>query len=325
MLDSKLTDQNPNLGRRALLGGALLGFTGLALSACGSSGGSVTAAAATPPASDPATATTTAVPAVSSGGDVFKKLEEHYQANLGVYAMDTGSGQIVAYRADERFAMCSTFKILAVAAVLDNNGTDGLSEEIGYTKADLVDGSPITKGKTSMSLGDLCAAALQYSDNTAGNLILNYLGGPDAVTQFAQALGDSTTRLDRTEPELNAAEPGDEQDTTTPELIGNDLYSLLAGGSLSEVAQRQLKTWMIGNTTGDARVRAGVPNGWKVADKTGSGLYGTANDVALVYPKGGKAPIVISIFSNKDTKKADYDEQLLADATTAALEALKAA
>jgi beta-lactamase class A len=317
-----LTDQNPNLGRRALLSGALLGITGLGLSACGSSGGALSSVATTPQASVPAT--TDAVPAVSTGGGVFEKLEQQYQANLGVYAMDTDSGQIVAYRADERFAMCSTYKLLAVGAVLDN-GTDGLTEQLSYTKDDLVEGSPITQGHTSMSLGDLCAAALQYSDNTAANLILDYLGGPNQVTQFAQALGDQTTRLDRIEPELNEAAPGDDQDTTTPEMIGNDLFSLLAGGSLSEVGARKLKEWMLGNTTGDGRIRAGVPNGWKVADKTGTGFYGTANDVAVVYPKGGKAPIVISIFSSKDTKKADADEQLLAEATTAALAALKTA
>lgn len=178
--------------------------------------------------------------------------------------------------------MCSTFKILAVAAVLDG-GIDDLDQQISYTQADLVDYSPVTEQHTSMSLGDLCAAALQQSDNTAANLLLDRVGGPDAVTDLARGLGDKMTRLDRIEPELNEAKPNDERDTSTPEMMGNNLYALLTGERLSEVARRRLKNWMLGNTTGDERIRAAVPKSWKVADKTGSGSYATANDVALIY------------------------------------------
>ncbi|GLY14532.1 hypothetical protein Kisp01_15470 [Kineosporia sp. NBRC 101677] len=321
MLDPTLRHQVPTIDRRGLLGGALVGLTGLALAACGSSDD----AAATPPAttstSSP-TPTTTASAAPSTA--VFTELEETYEARLGLYAVDTDSGRDIAYRADELFAMCSTFKFLAAATVLSAVGVPGLSEQISYTEEDMVDFSPVTEGKTSMSLGELCQAALQESDNTAGNLLLAKVGGTQGVNRFVQSLGDKVTRLDRIEPDLNEAVPGDERDTSNVQMLGLDLYMLLEGDALPEAARRRLKQWMQGSNTGGERIRAAVPKGWKVAGKTGTGSYGTANDIALVYPKGGRAPIVISIMSDKSGKNAEPDEKLLEEAARAALEAVQA-
>lgn len=324
MLDSKLTQQNPMIGRRGLLGGALLGIAGLGLSACGSTSESAVGTAPAATTAEPAEVAATEKAEDDGSTAIFRDLEQSYGARLGVYALDTDSGKSLGYQADEVFAMCSTFKILAVGAVLAQIGVDKLSDQVEYTKEDMVAFSPVTKGQTSMSLGDLCAAALQQSDNTAANLLVREVGGPQAVTQFARALGDKVTRLDRLEPELNEAVPGDERDTSNPEMLGNDLYTLVDGDALNEVARRKLKDWLLGNTTGGKRIRAGVPKGWEVADKTGSGSYGSAHDIALLYPKGNKAPIVLAIMSSRENKDDGYNEKLLADATRTALEALRA-
>ncbi len=318
--------QIPTINRRGLLSGALLGLSGLGLAACSSSPEASVAPAqpsAAPAKATPSNAAETPEPQDESQA-VFEELEKTYQARLGVYALDTGSGQSLGYHAGELFAMCSTFKLLAVGAVLGEAGVDGLSQEITWTAEDRVPHDPVTQGRTSMSLGELCQAALQQSDGTAANLLLGEIGGPGGVTDFARSLGDRTTRLDRMEPDLAAAVPGDERDTSTPEALGNDLFTLLEGEVLAEVERRRLKEWMLGNTTGDNRIRAGVPNGWKVADKTGSGSYGTANDIALLYPKGDRAPIVLAIMSTKEKKNAERDEKLLEEATRAALAALRA-
>lgn len=323
MLDPTLRHQIPTIDRRGLLGGALLGLTGLALAACGSSSSD---GAAAPPATTTSTTTAaSATPAKAAPSTaVFTELEETYEARLGLYAVDTGSGRDVAYRADELFAMCSTFKFLAAAAVLSAVGVPGLTEKISYTQDDVVDFSPVTEGRTSMTLGELCQAALQESDNTAANLLLEKVGGPEGVNGFVRGLGDRVTHLDRIEPELNEAAPGDQRDTSNAQMMGLDLYTLLESDGLPEEAGRKLKQWMQGSSTGGERIRAAVPKGWKVAGKTGTGSYGTANDIALVYPKGDRPPIVIAIMSDKSDENAEPDEKLLEEAARAALEAVQA-
>nr|WP_269330169.1 class A beta-lactamase [Kineosporia babensis] len=329
-MDPKLRHQIPTINRRSLLSGAVLGLTGLVITACGSSSDDADDAADAPtsaanPSTAPAETTAESTQAQDEAGKAeFAELEKTYDARLGVYALDTGSGQAVAYQSGDLFAMCSTFKVLAVGTVLSEIGLDRLDEQVKYTAADRVPNSPVTQGSTSMSLGELCQAALQQSDNTAANLVVQQVGGPEGVTQFARALGDEVTRLDRLEPELNESTPGDERDTSSPEMMGSDLFTLLEGDTLAEEARAQLKDWLLGNTTGANRIRAAVPKGWKVADKTGSGSYGTANDIALVYPKGDQAPIVLSIMSSKDKKNADRDEKLIEEAARVALEALGA-
>ncbi|MBU3887326.1 MULTISPECIES: class A beta-lactamase [Methylosinus] len=226
-------------------------------------------------------------------------IERRAGGRLGV-AVLSGDGRRFAHRADERFPMCSTFKALAVAAVLKriDAGALSLERKIAYGQADLLDYAPATRAHVAdgaMSLRDLCAAAMQLSDNTAANLILGALGGPQAVTETARSLGDEATRLDRDEPTLNSAIPGDPRDTTTPMAMARDLRELIMGRALSETSRLLLEDWMIGNKTGAKRLRAGLPPDWGVGDKTGSGENGAANTIAIFRPPR-RAPLFVAVY-----------------------------
>lgn len=229
----------------------------------------------------------------------FDALEQRSGGRLGVAALDTATGKRVAHRAGERFPMCSTFKILAVGKLLTrvDRGQEHLDRIVPYSKADLVTYSPISEKHTGagLPLAALCDAALRYSDNTAANLLLKAIGGPPAVTAFARSLGDRTTRLDRWETALNESLPGDPRDTTTPDEMLADLRKIALGTVLAQKSRDLLIGWMLRNTTGDDRIRAGVPQDWKVADKTGSGERGTAGDVGIVWPPH-RAPLLMVIY-----------------------------
>lgn len=254
-------------------------------------------------------------------------LEAASGGRLGVAAINTANGAQSSHRADERFPFCSTFKVMVAAGILQRSATDTslLSRRIVYSREALVAYSPITEkhagSEAGMSIAELCAATLQYSDNTAGNLLIKELGGPSAVTAFARSIGDSTFRLDRWETELNSAIPGDVRDTTSPAAMAQSLQRLLLGDALGKVQQVQLTDWMLGNTTGAQRIRAGVPMEWQVADKTGSGAYGTANDVGLILPKG-KPPIVLAIYYTRSEPDAAYRNAVLAMAAQMVVETL---
>lgn len=196
--------------------------------------------------------------------------------------------------------MCSTFKALACAAVLArvDAGQEDLERRIRYGAADLLNYAPITKdhtGNVGMTMGDLCAAAITLSDNTAANLIIASLGGPSAVTAFARSLNDPVTRLDRIEGSLNEATPGDPRDTTTPEVMAANLRVLAAGDALSKRSRDRFVTWLVECQTGGAKLRAGVPTTWRVGDKTGSGGHGTTNDVAVMWPPN-RAPVIVCVY-----------------------------
>lgn len=253
----------------------------------------------------------------------FDALEARFDARLGVYAVDTGSGREIVHRADELFPMCSTFKALGVAAVLDRTPAAHLDDRVRYAAADLLEYAPIAEQNvtTGMTIRELCDASIRYSDNTAANLLLADLGGPAEVTRFVRELGDPVTRLDRTEPELNTAVPGDERDTTSPRAIAG-LYRELVLGERLDPADRDLLTgWLVGNTTGAEEIRAGLPTAWRVGDKTGSGSYGTANDVAVAWPPD-RAPVVVATLSTRPARDAVADPALLAGAARAATAAL---
>jgi len=245
-------------------------------------------------------------------------LEARSGGRLGVSALDTGSGKRLEWRAQERFPFCSTFKLIAVSALLHRAaGQPGLLDrQIAYTQKDLAPYSPISEKHVAegMTLAALSAAALQYSDNTAANLILRELGGPAAVTRFARDIGDTRFRLDRWETALNSALPKDTRDTTTPAAMAQSLERLLLGEALDKASRQQLVDWMLGNTTGAARIRAGVGSDWRVADKTGTGDYGTSNDVGVLWPPTG-APIVLAIYFTQPQAKAKPRNDVLADAT----------
>ncbi|MEC2056130.1 class A beta-lactamase [Peribacillus psychrosaccharolyticus] len=254
----------------------------------------------------------------------FAKLEEKYDAKLGVFAMDTGTNRTVAYHPDERFAYTSTHKALAVGALLQQNSIEDLNQLIFYTREDLVNYNPITEKyvDTGMTLKELSDASLRYSDNTAGNLILNQIGGPAGFKQALEEIGDTVTNPVRYEPDLNEVNPGETHDTSTARALAASLQAYTLGDTLSAEKRELLLDWMKRNTTGDALIRAGVPKGWVVADKTGAGLYGTRNDIAIIWPVKGD-PIVLAVLSSRDKKEAEYNDKLIAEATEAAIKALK--
>jgi beta-lactamase class A len=233
---------------------------------------------------------------LDSANKRLAEIEERQGGRLGIFARDTGAGSTLAHRPDELFPMCSTFKLLAAAAVLKrvDEGVERLERTIAFGPGDLLDYAPIAKAHVAegaMTLADLCAAAIDWSDNTAANLILQAIGGPAGFTQFARSLGDTVTRLDRNEPSLNEATPGDERDTTSPRAMAEDMQKVLLGDTISEASRRQLDAWLIG----DKRLRAGLPSSWRIGDKTGSGDHGTANTIAIIWPPG-RATIIAAVY-----------------------------
>ncbi|MDF9447786.1 class A beta-lactamase BlaIII [Bacillus toyonensis] len=261
----------------------------------------------------------------NTGNQSFAKLEKEYDAKLGIYALDTGTNQTVAYHSDDRFAFASTSKSLAVGALLRKNSLEALDQRITYTHQDLSNYNPITEKHvdTGMTLKELADASVRYSDSTAHNLILKQLGGPSEFEKILREMGDTVTTSERFEPELNEVHPGETHDTSTPEAIAKTLQSFTLGTALPIEKRELLVDWMKRNTTGDKLIRAGVPKGWEVADKTGAGSYGTRNDIAIIWPPN-KKPIVLAILSNHDKEDAKYDDKLIADATKVVLNTLKA-
>jgi beta-lactamase class A len=231
----------------------------------------------------------------------LQRSRHEWAGRIAVAALDTSSSKRIDYRPQERFPMCSTFKFLAVAAVLKrvDQKQDKLDRFVPYDANQILEYAPVTKEHLKdggMTLGALCAAAIEQSDNTAGNLLLNAIGGPAGLTNFVRTLGDRVTRLDRIEPELNSAIPGDERDTTTPAAICSDMQRLLLDDALSEASRRQLENWLQRNETGGPMIRAGVPKNWIIGDKTGRGSNGATNDIAIVRPPA-RAPILLAIYS----------------------------
>ncbi|WP_373605319.1 class A beta-lactamase Bla1 [Bacillus sp. AFS059628] len=254
----------------------------------------------------------------------FSKLEQKFDARLGVYAIDTGTNQTISYRPNERFAFASTYKALAAGVLLQQNSIDTLNEVINFSKEDLVDYSPVTEKHvdTGMTLGKIAEAAVRYSDNTAGNILFHQIGGPKGYENALRQMGDRVTMSDRFETELNEAIPGDIRDTSTAKAIATNLKAFTVGNALPIQKRNILTEWMKGNATGDKLIRAGVPTDWVVADKSGAGSYGTRNDIAIVWPPN-RAPIIIAILSNKDEKGATYDNQLIAEAAEVVVNAFK--
>ncbi|MGV9655004.1 class A beta-lactamase [Streptomyces sp. NPDC003554] len=254
----------------------------------------------------------------------FQGLEREYGARLGVWALDTGSGQNVSWRSGERFAYASTYKALAAGAVLRQESADQLDQVVTYSKDDLVNYSPVTSEHvdTGMTVRELCDAAVCYSDNTAGNLPLRQLGGPAGLDRELARLGNHTTHVNRYEPELNAAVPGDVRDTTSPRALGNDLEKYAVDDVLPESRREVLNQWLRENTTGGSLIRAGVPENWTVGDKSGAGDYGTRNDVAVVW-RPDRAPLVLVVMSSRQTQDASYDDALVAKAARVAVESLR--
>ncbi|HHH1777080.1 TPA: class A beta-lactamase BlaA [Yersinia enterocolitica] len=246
------------------------------------------------------------------------ELERNANGRLGVAMINTGNGTKILYRAAQRFPFCSTFKFMLAAAVLDQSQSQPnlLNKHINYHESDLLSYAPITRKNLAhgMTVSELCAATIQYSDNTAANFLIKELGGLAAVNQFARSIGDQMFRLDRWEPDLNTARPNDPRDTTTPAAMAASMNKLVLGDALRPAQRSQLAVWLKGNTTGDATIRAGAPTDWIVGDKTGSGDYGTTNDIAVLWPTKG-APIVLVVYFTQREKDAKPRRDVLASVT----------
>ncbi|WP_157220517.1 class A beta-lactamase [Flavisphingomonas formosensis] len=231
--------------------------------------------------------------------DRFQILEKIGGGRLGVAVYDGETQRYNGWRGHERFPMCSTFKLLAAALVLHrvDRGVESLDRRVTYGQDSIVAYSPVTEQRiaSGMTVGELCEAAITRSDNTAGNLLLASFGGPPALTAFARRLGGGRTRLDRTETELNSALPGDRRDTTTPRDMVDMMRRLFFGRALSAPSRTILLGWLGANQTGARRLRAGLPSGWTIGDKTGTGDNGTANDVAILWPPG-RRPMLIAVY-----------------------------
>jgi beta-lactamase class A len=239
----------------------------------------------------------------------FAHIERESGGRLGVAVLDPSSQAQAGHHADDRFPMCSTFKLLACAVVLKrvDDGAEHLDRRIAIQAADIVPESTFIKehaAGTNMTLAALCEAAMTYSDNTAANLIIASLGSPQAVTAYARSVGDTMTRLDRNEPALNEAVPGDLRDTTTPLAMAKNMQTLLLGDALSAAAKKQLTEWLLANKTGGTRLRAGLPAGWKVGDKTGTGERGSTNDIGIVWPPN-RGPVLVAVYLTETAAPAD--------------------
>lgn len=255
------------------------------------------------------------------------EIQKRHGGRVGVSAL-TGTSTSTAnaeangslsIQSTERFAMCSTFKWVLAAAILQqvDQGKLKLSDLVKYGKTDLLEYAPVTTmhvAKGEMTIGDLCSAAVSLSDNTAANLLLPLIGGPAGLTAFVRSLGDTVTRFDRTEPTLNSNIDGDEQDTTTPEAMSNLLRTVFTGTVLTPESLKRLKDWMVATSTGNARIRAGVPTGAVVADRTGTGEHNATNDVGVVWLPG-KPPVFLSIYTSGGTLDADGRNAIIADIT----------
>ncbi|SIM85382.1 class A beta-lactamase [Micromonospora cremea] len=309
-----MTSAQPAITRRALLGAAVV----VPLAGCterdNPPAASSSASASVSPSSAPIS------PATASPNDHhdhLASLERKFDARLGVYALATGTGATIAHRADERFPFCSTFKGLAAAAVLHRHPLSDLSSVVRYTRDDLMESSVITRQHVArgMTLRQLSDAAVRYSDGTAGNLLLRDLGGPRELTAYVRGLGDTVTRMDRIEPAVASAIPGDPRDTTSPRALSTNYQHIVLGEALPPDKRAFLRDLLERNATsvGAQRIRAGVPRGWTVADKTGTGGYGTVNDIGVVWPPAA-APLVIGIMSSKAEKDTEHDQALIAEA-----------
>ena len=250
--------------------------------------------------------------------DPIAAIEARHGGRLGVFVLDTGSGRVLAHRADERFLLCSTFKGVLAAMVLSrvDAGHDDLSQPVAYGEQDLLPPSPVTGAHVkegALSVGALCEAILLVSDNAAANLLLARVGGPPALTAFARTLGDRVTRFDRYE--LAAGERSGTLDTTTPRAIVETARAMLLGDVLSAASRARLGEWMVACRVGKARLRASFPPAWVTADRTGTG-DGVCNDYAMVRrPQGG--PLVMAAYYDAPGTETAAQELVLREVGSA--------
>jgi len=243
--------------------------------------------------------------------------ERETGGRIGLYAENLATGAKIAWRADERFVMCSTFKASLAAFVLArvDRGEDKLDAMVGYGSKDLLEYAPVAKQNLAhgaMSVADMCKAIVELSDNTCANLLLARAGGPAALTAFWHATGDAVSRLDHNEPELNRSPPGDPNDTTTPAAMAGNVRRFLLGDVLSRASREHLTEWMVNCKTGDNRLRGGLPKDWKIGDKTGNNGKDAAGDIAMAWPASG-GPIVVCAYTQGGSPKPEQFTAVFAE------------
>lgn len=258
--------------------------------------------------------------------ETVRNIELRLGGRIGIAVHDRGSDKRWAYRGDERFPLSSTFKPFACAAVLSRieSGAERLHRVIEIEDDDLVTYSPATETRVNtvgMTIAELCEATITLSDNTAGNLILESIGGPKAFTEYMRTIGDDTSRLDRWETDLNQGTPGDQRDTTTPHAAAASLGRLLLGHSLTVSSREQLTTWMENDKVADALLRSALPEDWRIADKTGAGGHGARSIIAVIWPPA-REPLVISIYMTENDASFAERNQAIAEIGAAIVEAL---
>lgn len=231
----------------------------------------------------------------------FAAIERREGGRLGVAVLDTGSGRRAEHRAAERFPMASTFKMLLAGAVLAriDAGQESPDRRIRFRRGDLVTYSPVTQGQAGgggMTVAAILEAMMVLSDNTAANLLLATLGGPEGMTAFLRRLGDGVTRLDRIETAMNEGRPGDPRDTTTPTAMLATMRALTLGEALSAASRARLVSLMEGNRVSGNLLRARLPQGWRVGDRSGAGGFNTRGVAGLVWPSGGRAPLLVTAY-----------------------------
>lgn len=248
----------------------------------------------------------------------LQALEAKEGGRLGVHVLDTGDGSEHGNRAGELYALCSTFKFILAAAILQRHdaGDVSLDRALAVTKADITPNSPVTEknvGKT-MTVGELCHATMVTSDNAAANILLRELGGPEPVTAFLRSIGDTVTRLDRFEPHMNNAdvENGDTRDTTSPAAMSATMKTIVLGDVLTPASRETITGWLKAAVTGKTRLRAGFPKDWVTGDKTGTGHDGPTNDVAITWPPG-RAPLIVSVYYDRKGSTMAKDAAVIAE------------
>ncbi|MRE73080.1 BlaZ-like penicillin-hydrolyzing class A beta-lactamase [Mammaliicoccus sciuri] len=253
----------------------------------------------------------------------LKKVEDKYDANIGVYALNTVTDGEITFNEDKRFAYASTFKALSSAMLLEKTPHNKLNKKVHVSKEDIVPYSPVLEKfiNKDISIKKLIEATMLYSDNTANNMIIEELGGYKEVNKRLKSLDDKTTKPSRMEPELNNYNPKSNRDTSTPQAFGKTLNKLINDGRLSKENKTFLIDLMINNKSGDTLIKKGAPKNFKVADKSGQAItYASRNDVAFVYPKGESKPIVLVIFTNKEGKTDKPNDKVVSETAKVVLE-----
>lgn len=252
---------------------------------------------------------------INAPEEKFIALEQKFNSKIGVYVLDTNNSREICYNADERFAYCSTHKVLSVAALFQRKSIDELNAVKKISQADILTYAPVTKNHVNaeMTLAEICEAAIRWSDNTAANLIIEELGGVADFKAALREIGDNVTEPARIEPEMNFFEVGEIRDTSTPRQMAKDFKFFLIDEALSEEKKFLLKNWMTETSITDELIKAAAPADWIVADKSGSGgNFGTRNDIAVVYPPN-RPPVIIAIMSRRNEVDADFDNALIVE------------